>query len=81
MNFIENPELIGNTPNIAILSGLWVFQRKIHLYGIGNIDANTSVTRVSQAINGSDHKPPNGLTERKEAFEKAQSIIKECLNK
>lgn len=74
LNFVTNPELIGQNLRLAILSGLWVFQRKMNIYNI-DIDKNTTVLEVSQAINGSGDDPPNGLSDRKDVFKKIQNKI------
>ncbi|MFS4457314.1 glycoside hydrolase family 19 protein [Maribacter sp. 2304DJ31-5] len=68
-NFVTNPELLSSDKEIAILSALWFYQKRV-LNKI-DIDSDTSVKSVTKKVNGGT----TGLTDRKTQFNKAKNNV------
>jgi putative chitinase len=68
-DFVTSPSLLTSNDTIAILSALWFYKTSV-LDKI-TIDNNTTVKKVTKKVNGGK----NGLTHRKEIFDKAKDSI------
>ena len=67
VDVISDPSLLTRNSKIAIISALWFFQKKLGI----EIDSNTTVEEVTKSVNGGT----NGLSDRKNKFEKTQTNI------
>lgn len=68
-DFVTSPELLKNNDTVAILSALWYYKTSV-LDKI-DIDSTTTVKKVTKKVNGGT----NGLSDRKEIFNKAKDSI------
>jgi RHS repeat-associated protein len=68
VDFVADPDKISDDSELAIISGLWYFDKYVNV----KMDATMgSVKAVTRAINGGD----NGLTDRQTKFKKAFIVI------
>lgn len=68
LDLINNPELISNDIELAVVSALWYYQNSVTKALI--INESTDVEKVTKLINGGKR----GLKHRKELFEKVKSF-------
>ncbi len=68
-DFVTNPEILKNNDTIAIISALWFYKKNV-LDKI-SLDSTTTVKIVTKKVNGG----LNGLSDRKEIFQKAKDSI------
>jgi putative chitinase len=68
-DFVTNPEILKNNDTIAIISALWFYKKNV-LDKI-SLDSTTTVKTVTKKVNGG----LNGLSDRKEIFQKAKDSI------
>lgn len=73
VNLLENPDLITNNKEIAVISALWFFKENV-LGDDGELEENASVESVTEKVNGGD----NGLDDRKQLFNQTKTYIN-CL--
>jgi putative chitinase len=71
-DFLNNPELISNDLELAVISALWYYENRVTKRI--TVDENTEVEKVTLLVNGGD----NGLPHRKELFDKVKLFIN-CL--
>jgi len=68
-DFVKNPELVSNTPEISVISGLWYFKENVNYANLENTPE--SVKSVSYKVNGGY----NALIERQNMFIKIQKVL------
>jgi len=71
-DFVANPGLLRTNTEIAVISALWYYDKKVTRRL--NINQNTSVESVTKKINGGK----NGLSHRQSLFNKAIQAILTC---
>lgn len=74
LDFVEYPDLINSTDEIALLSGMWWCKQ--NLWNKFKWDENTSVDQVSGMVNKfSKKKKAEGLKERKKYFQAVNQFV------
>ena len=70
IDIVNNPDLISTDDNLAVLSGMWFFKKKV-LSQIKDFDNKATVEKVTQKVN----KYTNSTPQRDELFKKSQNSI------
>lgn len=72
LDFVATPGLLKSNTEIAVISALWFFEKKVLNKLNPAMSSTTSVLEVTEKVNGGE----NGLTERKTLFTKVKADIK-----
>lgn len=75
LDFVNNPDLISNDDNLAVLSGMWYFKKRV-LDKIKDFDNKATLNNVTVKIN----EKKKGLKDREKKLINAQKLI-DCRNK
>jgi putative chitinase len=70
-DFVTSPDLLTSNDTVSVISALWFYKTNVLDKITPTVDSTTTVKKVTKKVNGGK----NGLSHRKEIFNKAKNLI------